>query len=126
MKQNSMVLLIFIIILVGWHNLLLSARLATGKLDLHAGPEEEDQRPLRSAALSNIFVKSRKPTWESPATVSAYISRSVTAPFPVTTPSVPQFYLGRKTTSSTTKQKAIRLQTGGGSRYFIKPHYTEF
>jgi hypothetical protein len=121
-----MVHLIFLVILVGWHNLLLSARLATGKLDLHAGPEEQDQQPLRSAALSNIFVKSRKPTWESPAAVSAYISRSVTAPFPVTTPSVPQYYLGRKTTSSTTKQKAIRLQTGGGSRYFIKPHYTEF
>jgi hypothetical protein len=126
MKQNYMVHLIFIVILVGWHNLLLSARLATGKLDLHAGPEEQDQQPLRSAALSNIFVKSRKPTWESPATVSPYISRSVTTPSPVTTPSMPQYYLGRKTTSSMTKQKAIRLQTGGGLRYFIKPHYTEF
>jgi hypothetical protein len=33
MKQKSMVHLIFIVVLAGWHNLLPSARIATGKLE---------------------------------------------------------------------------------------------
>jgi hypothetical protein len=85
MKQNSMAHLIFIVVLAGWHNLLLSTRIATGKLDLHAGPDEQDQQPLRSAALLNIFVKSKKTTWESPAAVSAYI-KECNSSFPCDNP----------------------------------------
>jgi hypothetical protein len=115
-----MVHLIFIVVLAGWHNLLLSARIAIGKLD------QLLDLPLRNALLLNTSVKSKKPAWENPAAASTYTSRSVTVPSPATTPSAPQYYLGRKTTFSTTKQKVIRLQTGGGSRYFIKPHSTDF
>ncbi len=126
MNQKSMVRLIFIVILAGWHNLLLSTRIAIGKLDLHAGPDEQDQQPLRNAKLLNTSVKSKKLAWENSAAAFAYTSRSVTVLSPATTPSAPQYYLGRKTTFLTTKQRAIRLQTGEGSRFFTEPCSKEF
>jgi hypothetical protein len=126
MNQKSMVHLIFIVILAGWHNLLLPTRIAISKLDLHAGPDERDQRPLKNAALLNTSVKSKKLAWENPTAASTYTSRSVTVLSPATTPSVPQYYLGRKTTFLTTKQRAICLQTGGGLRFFTEPRSKEF
>jgi hypothetical protein len=121
MIQKSMVHLIFIVVLAGWHNFLLSVRIAIGKPELRAGPDERDQLPLRNAVLLNTYVKSKKLAWENPTAASAYTSRSVTVLSPATTPSAPQYYLGRKTTFSMTKQRAIRLQTGGGSRFFTEP-----
>jgi hypothetical protein len=119
MNQKSMVHLVFIVILAGWHNLLVTVRIAIGKLDLHAGPDEQDQQPLGNAVLLNTYVKSKKLAWENPAAASAYTSRSVIVLSPAITPSAPQYYLGKKTTFSMTKQRAIRLQTGGGSRFLL-------
>jgi hypothetical protein len=126
MNQKSMVHLIFIVVLAGWHNLLLSTRIAIGKLDLCAGPDKQDQQPLRNAVLLNTSVKLKKLAWEKPAAASAYTSRSVTVLSPATTPSAPQYYLGRKTTFLTTKQRAIRLQTGGDLRFFTEMCSKEF
>jgi hypothetical protein len=126
MIQKSMVHLIFIVVLEGWHNFFLSVRIAIGKPELRAGPDERDQLPLRNAVLLNTYVKSKKLAWENPAAASAYTSRSVTVLSPATTPSAPQYYLGRKTTFLTTKQRAIHLQTGGGSRFFTEPRFKDF
>ncbi len=125
-NPKSMIHLIFIVVLAGWHNLLLSARIAISKLDLCAGPDEQDQQLLSNAVLLNTSVKSKKLVWENPAAASAYTSRSVTVLSPATNPSALQYYLGRKTTFSMTKQRAIHLQTGGGSRFFTEPHCKEF
>jgi hypothetical protein len=121
-----MVHLIFIVVLAGWHYLLLSIRIAISKLDLRAGPDKRDQGPLRNAVLLNTSVKSKKLAWENPTAASAYTSRSVTVLSPATTPSAPQYYLGRKNTFSTTKQRAICLQTGGGLRFFTEPRPKKF
>jgi hypothetical protein len=126
MNQKSMVHLIFIVVLAGWHYLLLSVRIAIGKLDLRAGPDKGDQQPLRNAVLLNTSVKLKKLAWENPAAASAYTSRSVTVLSPTTTPSAPQYYLGMINTFSMTKQRAIRLQTGGGSRFFTEPRPQKF
>ncbi len=126
MNQKSMVHLIFIIVLAGWQNFLLSVRIAIRKLDLRAGPDERDKRPLRNAVLLNTYVKSKKLAWENLATASTYTSRSVTVLSPATIPSAPQYYLGRKTTFSTTKQRGIHLQMGGGSRFFTEPRSKDF
>jgi hypothetical protein len=91
MNPKSMVHLIFIIVLAGWHNLLLSARIAISKLDLRAGPDEQDQQLLRNALLLNTSVKSKKLVWENPIAASAYTSRSVTVLSPRTYPSAPQY-----------------------------------
>jgi hypothetical protein len=110
MNPKSIVHLIFIVVLAGWHNLLLSARIAISKLDLRTGPDEQDQRLLRNAVLLNTSVKSKKLAWENPIAACTYTSRSVTVLSPVTNPSAPQYYLGRKTTFLTKKQRAIHLR----------------
>jgi hypothetical protein len=98
-----MVLLIFIVVLAGWHNLLLSARIAISKLDLPARPDKQNHQLLRNAGLLNTSVKSKELVGENLAAASACTSRSVTVLSPATNPSAPQYYLGRKTTSSTKK-----------------------
>jgi hypothetical protein len=125
MNPKSMVHLIFIVVLAGWHNLLLFARIAISKLDLRARPNKQDQQLLRNVGLLNTSVKSKELVWENPAAASTYTSRSVTVLSPATNPSALQYWLGRKTTSTRKKQRAIHLQTGGGSRFFTEPRSKE-
>jgi hypothetical protein len=68
----------------------------------------------------------KKASLGMPAAASAYTTRSVTVLSPVTNPSALQYYLGRRTTFLTTKQRAIHLQTGGGLRFFTEPYSKQF
>jgi hypothetical protein len=121
-----MVHLIFIVVLAGWHNLLLLARITISKPDLNAGPGERDHLTPSNTSSLNTFERSTNPIWENPTAAFAYILKSATKTSPETIPSAPPYYLGRKTIFLMKKQRVTLLQMGGDLWYPTKPRTKEF
>ncbi len=121
--QKSIVHLILLVILAGWHNLFLLLRIGIDTPDLSARPGEQDHPILISSnvVLLNTFARLINQSWANPAVASASILKSATRTSPKTTPSAPPSYSGKKTIFLMKKKRVILLQTGGDLKYFIKP-----
>jgi hypothetical protein len=75
-------------------------------------PPVESPQVIRRRML-NTFARWKDPSWENLAGASEYTSRSAIGVSPEITPSVLPFFLGKRVTLATRKQRVIPPRSGG-------------